>query len=135
MVKYLKIKNKIFKKIFMQLYKSGELREALYYLDGEDRYTDYYDLVGLYFRDEEGYQRSLFLPVPLLTGKMRKILFDSLGNYHIVSQELHALLISSRRSSMIAIMLEPHPVLNWIIFTTPWTFMNAACSKAAITFT
>lgn len=89
MVKYLKLKNKVFRKIFMQLYKSGELREALYYLDGEDRYTDYYDLVGLYFRDEEGYQRSLFLPVPLLTGKMRKILFDSLGNYHIVSREWH----------------------------------------------
>ncbi len=89
MVKYLKLKNKVFKKIFMQLYKSGELREALYYLDSDDSHSDYYDLVGLYFSDEMGYSRSLFLPVPLLTGKMRKILFDNWDNSHVVSREWH----------------------------------------------
>ena len=95
MVKYLKLKNKVFKKIFMQLYKPGELREALYYLEDSDSEVrdevepDFYDLVGLYFYDEKKYARSLFLPFPLATKKMRRILHDNFDNSHVVSREWH----------------------------------------------
>ena len=99
MVEYLKLKNKVFKKIFMQLYKAGELKESLYYLEDKEfndlneleEYAEpnYYDLIGIYFYDEKKYSRSLFLPFPLASKKMKRILRANLDNGHIVSRDWH----------------------------------------------
>ena len=73
---YLKMKNKVFLKVFRDFWREKKFTN-IYYLQGNTDdlnlidYNDYWDLVGLYFIDEEGYNRALFLPVPLIPKKYR----------------------------------------------------------------
>jgi hypothetical protein len=80
-INYLKIKNRVFMKIFKKLWKE-EQYNSIYYMKGgsgelnEIYYDDYYDILGLYFYDEEGYLRAMFMPLPLIPKKYREILKD-----------------------------------------------------------
>ncbi len=96
MVEYLKKKNRLFYMTAMDLYKEGKLTESLFYLKS-DGGEEFFDLVALYFTDEEGYQRALFIPWPIIANsksKAAKILREALalGNIlesHIVSRDWH----------------------------------------------
>jgi len=79
--KYLKWKNKIFLKIFKKFLKQKKYESIYYYQGGsgelnETSYIDYWDLLGLIFEDEQGYTRSLIIPVPLLPRKYRDLVKD-----------------------------------------------------------
>ncbi|MFP3257617.1 MAG: hypothetical protein RXO36_07445 [Candidatus Nanopusillus acidilobi] len=80
-MEYLKEKNRLFLKIFREFWKQKKY-ENIYYLQGgsgelnERFYDDYWDLLALYFSDEEGYNRALFMPLPLIPKKYRNKLRD-----------------------------------------------------------
>jgi len=80
-INYLKQKNKYFMRIFKKLWKQGKY-ENIYYMKGgsgelnEIYYDDYYDILGLYFYDEEGYLRAMFMPIPLIPKKYKETLRD-----------------------------------------------------------
>lgn len=90
---YLKLKNKLFFSVLKQLKKNGGLSQALYYLEDEYSHEDkcYYDLIALYFVDDGGYQRALFIPAPIFMKKrgMKKLLQRYLLESHVVSREWH----------------------------------------------
>jgi len=75
-MEFLKMKNRMFIKIFRELWDQKKY-ENIFYMQGNTDdlnlidYNDYWDLVGLFFTDEEGYNRALFIPVPLLPKKYR----------------------------------------------------------------
>jgi hypothetical protein len=96
---YLALKNKIFFDTAVMLDQKGELKKSLYLLvpdnDDNDPFADYFSLVGLYFVDEEGYRRSLFIPLPVVqesrtlgAKKIRRVL-KNISKSHIVSREWH----------------------------------------------
>ncbi|MGB9674669.1 MAG: hypothetical protein ACPLX8_00890 [Nanopusillaceae archaeon] len=95
---YLALKNKIFFDTAVILDQKGELRKSLYLLvpdNDDDPFADYFSLVGLYFKDEEGYQRSIFIPLPVVqesktlgAKKIRRVL-KNISKSHIVSREWH----------------------------------------------
>lgn len=78
---YLKMKNRIFMTAFREFWKQKRY-ENIYYMQGNTDdlnlvdYNDYWDLIGLFFKDEEDYNRALFMPVPLLPKKYREKLRD-----------------------------------------------------------
>ncbi|MGC9123942.1 MAG: hypothetical protein ACP5IB_07765 [Thermoplasmata archaeon] len=94
-MRYLEIKNKWFFETAKMLDSEGLLEESLYYLESEEGpEKEYFSLIALYFTDEEGYQRALFLPFPLLEGRgriKRKILkiISELPESHRVSRAWH----------------------------------------------
>ncbi|PYB68556.1 hypothetical protein DMB44_04270 [Thermoplasma sp. Kam2015] len=80
------------------LSQEGSLGEALYLLeaDGDSaELREYFSLVALYFKDEGGYKRSLFIPLPVVlksrTAGAKKIreALQSLPEEHIVSRDWH----------------------------------------------
>jgi hypothetical protein len=80
-MEYLKMKNRMYMKVFREFWKQKKY-ENIYYLQGgsgelnERFYNDYWDLLALFFEDEQGYNRAMFMPVPLLPKKYREKVKD-----------------------------------------------------------
>jgi len=95
-MEFLKMKNRMFLKIFRELWDQKRY-ENIFYMqsDAEDinsiDYIDYYDLIAIFFEDEEGYQRSMFLPYPLLPKKYQKKLKELIkeGQIKLCSRAWH----------------------------------------------
>jgi hypothetical protein len=80
-MEYLKEKNRLFLKIFREFWKEGRYENIIYMQGNTDDlnlvdYNDYWDLLALFFNDEEGYNRAMFLPLPLIPKKYRQKLRD-----------------------------------------------------------
>jgi len=101
---YLKMKNKHFLSTAMMLRKEGKLAEALFLLESDsdnDEVRDYFSLLGLYFEDEGGYDRSLFIPLPIVeemaerrlpspSRRIARVLLSMpLPDTHVVSRRWH----------------------------------------------
>ncbi len=95
---YLKKKNKLFYAMASELQQEGRLLESLFLLEADgssEEEIEFFSLIALYFDDEEGYQRALFIPWPIVKkskSKISKIIKESLENIpytHIVSREWH----------------------------------------------
>jgi len=71
-------KNKSFEEYFLEHYKIKD-------------HDTFYDLIGLYFEDEKGYNRALFYPVPLLDNNTLNKIFDMIeqGKIKVVSRVWH----------------------------------------------
>ncbi len=93
-MEYLKLKNKLFFGTAEMLAQDGKLGEALFLLQG-DIQDDYYDLVGLYFTDEEEYSRALFCPLPVVLhsksagAKRIREALQRIPKEHLVSRDWH----------------------------------------------
>jgi len=94
---YLKKKNRLFYAVAKDLFDEGRLNESLFLLEagGSEEEREFFSLLGLYFDDEGGYQRALFIPLPLVKksrSKGARILREALGmisDSHIVSRNWH----------------------------------------------
>ena len=64
------MKNDLWFKMARELEKDGNLGDSLFIL--EDESDRFYDLAALYFKDEGGYERALFIPVPLMWDRYEK---------------------------------------------------------------
>ena len=70
-LRYLKLKNKLFFSTARILKKANLLEDSLVLL--RDETEEFFDLLGLYFEDEEGYQRALFIPWPVVYSTDKRI--------------------------------------------------------------
>ena len=70
-LRYLKLKNKLFFSTARILQKAKLLHDSLVWL--RDETEEFFDLLGLYFQDEEGYQRALFIPWPVVYATDKRI--------------------------------------------------------------
>jgi hypothetical protein len=96
---YLEMKNQFFYNTTLLLDRKGKLKQSLYLLvpdnDETDAEYDFFSLVALYFEDEDGRNRALFIPYPILkeskskgAARIRKLL-KQLPDDHIVSRAWH----------------------------------------------
>jgi hypothetical protein len=89
-MRYLKMKNDLWFKMARELEKDGNLGDSLFIL--EDESDRFYDLAALYFKDEGGYERALFIPVPLMWDSKKRIvkkIKKHWGDFSRVSREWH----------------------------------------------
>lgn len=91
-LKYLALKNKLFFKTGKMLRKLGLLEGSVVYM--KDEGNEFFDLVALYFEDEEKYQRALFIPWPVVLESRRRIArlmvkMIRAENVRIVSRDWH----------------------------------------------
>jgi len=105
-INFLKMKNKLFFRVAMALKRAGRLEESLFLLESDsdsEEVRDYFSLLGLYFEDEGGYDRSLFIPLPIVEGYAEGLLpsptrraarhilaaLNAIPDTHVVSREWH----------------------------------------------
>jgi hypothetical protein len=95
-MRYLEIKNRWFFETAKMLDREGLLKESLYYLESEEGpEKEYFSLIALYFTDEEGYDRALFIPLPVVQGsrsygaKKIKEALKQIPSDHVVSRDWH----------------------------------------------
>jgi hypothetical protein len=94
---YLKLKNKMFMQVAKACMKGKIENSSIFYMTDEGERSNWYDLIGVYFIDEGGYNRALFCPVPILEkSRVGKKLIDSIPDDHfpyggIVSRNWHDL--------------------------------------------
>ena len=70
-LRYLKLKNKLFFSTARILQKAKLLEDSLVLM--RDETEEFFDLLALYFEDEEGYQRALFIPWPVVYSTDKRI--------------------------------------------------------------
>ena len=88
------MKNRMFYKIVKELCQEGRLTESLFYMKS-DSGEEFFDLVALYFTDEENYKRAIFMPWPIIkksrsvSAKIIRETLETILDSHIVSREWH----------------------------------------------